>query len=58
MKLGSITLNSHLILAPMQNVSSAPYRRFCRKISESVGLVIVPMLYTKQLEKNPSSVEL
>ena len=58
MKLGSIALNSHLILAPMQNVSSAPYRRFCRKISDSVGLVIVPMLYTKRLEKNPSSVEL
>jgi tRNA-dihydrouridine synthase B len=58
MKLGSIALKSHLILAPMQNVSSAPYRRFCRKVSDNVGLVIVPMLYTKRLEKNPSSVEL
>jgi len=42
----------------MLNVSSAPYRRFCRKVSDKVGLVIVPMLYTKRLEKNPSSVEL
>ena len=58
MKLGRIALNNHLILAPMQNVSSAPYRRFCRKVSDNVGLVIVPMLYTKRLEKNPSSVEL
>jgi len=58
MKLGRIVLNSQLILAPMQNVSTSPYRRFCRKVSESVGLVIVPMLYTKRLEKNPSSVEL
>src|SRR5665648_327666 len=58
MKLGRIALNSHLILAPMQNVSSGPYRRFCRKVSDNVGLVIVPMLYTKRLEQNPSSVEL
>ena len=58
MKIGRIALNSHLILAPMQNVSSAPYRRFCRIVSDKVGLVIVPMLYTKRLEKNPSSVEL
>ncbi len=58
MKLGRIALNSRLILAPMLNVSSAPYRRFCRKVSDKVGLVIVPMLYTKRLEKNPSSVEL
>ena len=58
MKLGRIALNNNLILAPMQNVSTAPYRRFCRKVSDNVGLVIVPMLYTKRLEQNPSSVEL
>ncbi|MHA1374002.1 MAG: tRNA dihydrouridine synthase [Promethearchaeota archaeon] len=58
MKLGRITLNSQLILAPMQNVSSSPYRRFCRRVSDNVGLVIVPMLYTKRLENKPSSVEL
>ncbi|MHA1669360.1 MAG: tRNA dihydrouridine synthase [Promethearchaeota archaeon] len=58
MKLGRIALDSNLILAPMQNVSSAPYRRFCRKVSDNIGLVFVPMLYTKRLEKNPSSVDL
>jgi len=42
----------------MQNVSSSPYRRFCRRVSDNVGLVIVPMLYTKRLENKPSSVEL
>jgi tRNA-dihydrouridine synthase B len=58
MRLGRIDVKSDLILAPMQNVTTSPYRRFCRKVSENVGLVIVPMLYIKRLEKNPSSVEL
>lgn len=40
----------------MLNVTTAPYRRFCRKFQE-IGLVSVPMLYTKKIEKDPKSIE-
>ncbi len=39
----------------MLNVTTAPYRRFCRRF-QKVGLVYVPMLYTKRIEKNPKSI--
>ncbi|MFX1592530.1 MAG: tRNA dihydrouridine synthase [Promethearchaeota archaeon] len=45
------------ILAPMLNVTTAPYRRFCRKFQE-IGLVSVPMQYTKKIEINPKSMEM
>ncbi len=54
MKLGSLSLKNNLILAPLQNISSSPYRCFCRHFGE-IGLVCVPMLYTKRLMKNPKS---
>jgi tRNA-dihydrouridine synthase B len=57
MKLGTLSLENNLILAPLLNVTTGPYRQFCRKINK-IGLVSVPMLYTKRIEKNPSSVEL
>lgn len=41
----------------MLNVTTAPYRRFCRKL-QKIGLVYIPMLYTKKIEKNPKSVEI
>jgi tRNA-dihydrouridine synthase B len=44
------------MLAPMLNVTTAPYRRFCRNLQE-IGLVFVPMLYTKCIEKYPRSAE-
>ncbi|UCC18602.1 MAG: tRNA-dihydrouridine synthase family protein [Promethearchaeota archaeon] len=56
MKLGPLTLENRYILAPMLNVTTAPYRRFCRKF-QKIGLVSVPMLYTKRIEKEPKSVE-
>jgi len=56
MKLGTLNLENRYILAPMLNVTTAPYRRFCRKF-QKVGLVYVPMLYTKNIEKNPKSLE-
>jgi len=56
MKLGRLNLKNNLILSPMMNVTSSPYRNFCRHFNE-VGLVCVPMLYTKRLMKNPKSVE-
>ena len=56
MKLGTLNLQNRYILAPMLNVTTAPYRRFCRKF-QSIGLVSVPMLYTKRIEKDPKSVE-
>jgi len=48
MKLGTLNLANRYILAPMQRVTTAPYRRFCRKFQE-IGLVSVPMIYTKSI---------
>ncbi len=57
MKLGSLNLVNNLILAPMQNVTTGPYRRFCRSFHK-IGLVCVPMLYTKGIASSPKSIEL
>ena len=56
MKLGTLNLKNNLILAPLQNVTTGPYRRFCRHFFE-IGLVVVPMLYTKRIVKSPRSIE-
>ena len=56
MKLRSLTLKNNFLLAPLQNVTTGPFRRFIRHLNE-VGLVSVPMLYTKRLAKNPQSLE-
>jgi len=56
MKLGSISLKNNLMLSPMMNVTTAPYRRFCRLFFD-IGLVCVPMLYTKRLMNSPKSLE-
>ncbi len=56
MKLGTLSLENNLILAPLLDITTSPYRRFCRKLNK-VGLVSVPMLYTKRIEKNPRSIE-
>jgi tRNA-dihydrouridine synthase B len=56
MKLGTLNLENQYILAPMHNVTTAPYRRFCRKF-QKIGLVSVPMLYTKRIVKNPKTLE-
>ena len=55
MKLGTLFLENNLILAPMLQVSTAPFRRFCRKFGK-IGLVCVPMLYTKRIETQSRSV--
>ncbi len=55
MKLGTLVLENNFLLAPMQGVTTAPYRQFCRKFGK-IGLVSVPMLYTKRLQKKPRSV--
>ena len=56
MKLGRLKLSNKLMLAPMLKVTTAPYRRFCRTLSGKIGLVFVPMLYTKRIVKCPKSV--
>ncbi|MHA1293897.1 MAG: tRNA dihydrouridine synthase [Promethearchaeota archaeon] len=56
MKLGSLFLKNNLILAPLQNITTSPYRNFCRKLN-TIGLVSVPMLYTKRIVNNPKSVK-
>ncbi len=55
MKLGTLVLENNLLLAPLQKVTTAPYRRFCREFGK-IGLVSVPMLYTKRIQNNPRSV--
>ncbi|MEJ2295629.1 MAG: tRNA-dihydrouridine synthase family protein [Candidatus Lokiarchaeota archaeon] len=55
MKIRTIKLKNNLLLAPMQNVTTAPYRRFFRKLNP-IGLVCVPMIYTKRVEENPNSI--
>ncbi len=55
MKLGPLILENNLILAPLQRVTTAPYRQFCRKFGK-IGLVSVPMLYTKRIQNNPRTV--
>ncbi|NVM16564.1 MAG: tRNA-dihydrouridine synthase family protein [Candidatus Lokiarchaeota archaeon] len=55
MKLGTLLLANNLILAPMLQVSTGSFRRFCRNFGE-IGLVSVPMLYTKRIEKSPNTV--
>ena len=55
MKLGNLVLENNFLLAPLQEVTTAPYRRFCR-IFGKIGLVSVPMLYTKRIQTNPRTV--
>ena len=55
MKLGTLVLENNFLLAPLQEVTTAPYRQFCRKFGK-IGLVSVPMLYTKRIQNNPRSV--
>lgn len=54
MKLGTLNLANRYILAPMQRVTTAPYRRFCRTFQE-IGLVSVPMIYTKHIASSSKS---
>ncbi len=56
MQLGKLKLENNLILAPLLNISTGPYRRFCRHFG-AIGLVSVPMLYSKRLASKPESVE-
>ena len=55
MKLGTLVLENNLLLAPLQKVTTAPYRQFCRRF-DKIGLVSVPMLYTKRIQNNPRSI--
>ncbi|MFW9951989.1 MAG: tRNA dihydrouridine synthase [Candidatus Thorarchaeota archaeon] len=56
MKIGPLFLENNLILAPMMDITTGPYRRFCRKFN-NIGMVSVPMLYTKRIVANPKSIE-
>ena len=46
----------NIFLAPLQNVTTAPYRRFCR-LFHDIGLVSVPMFYMKRIASNPNSIQ-
>lgn len=54
MKLGTVDLENKYLLAPLENVSTSPFRRFCREFF-NIGLVYVPMVHTKRLKSSPKS---
>jgi len=56
MKLGSLSLKNNLVLAPLLNVTTAPYRIFFRNFYD-IGLVSVPMLYIKRITNNSKSIQ-
>ncbi len=56
MQLGKLKLENNLILAPLLNISTGPYRRFCRHFG-AIGLVSVPMLYSKRFGGKSDSIE-
>ncbi|MFO8017067.1 MAG: tRNA-dihydrouridine synthase family protein [Promethearchaeia archaeon] len=56
MRIETLELKNNLFLAPLQNVTTAPYRRFCRYYSE-IGMVSVPMLYMLRVANSPNSVK-
>ncbi len=56
MKLGTLSLSNKLFLAPLLNVTTAPYRRFCRSF-QKIGLVEVPMIYTQRILKNQKEID-
>ena len=57
MNLGSLSLKNNLVLAPLLNVTTAPYRIFYRKFYD-IGLVCVPMFYAKRIANNPESIQI
>ncbi|MBY9007806.1 MAG: tRNA-dihydrouridine synthase family protein [Candidatus Lokiarchaeota archaeon] len=56
MKLGTLNLSNNLLLAPLLNITTAPYRRFCRSF-QNIGLVYVPMIYTQRVIKDQRKIE-
>ncbi|MFX1399140.1 MAG: tRNA dihydrouridine synthase [Promethearchaeota archaeon] len=46
----------NLFLAPLQNVTTGPFRNFCKEFFD-IGLVCTPMLYIKRLSKSPKSIK-
>ncbi|MGV9171607.1 MAG: tRNA dihydrouridine synthase [Promethearchaeia archaeon] len=54
MRIENLQFENNLFLAPLQNVTTAPYRRFCRHYSK-IGLVSVPMLYMLRVANSPES---
>ena len=57
MNLGSLSLKNNLVLAPLLNVTTAPYRIFYRNFYD-IGLVCVPMFYVERIANNPESIQL
>ncbi|MEJ2249219.1 MAG: tRNA-dihydrouridine synthase family protein, partial [Candidatus Lokiarchaeota archaeon] len=56
MNLGNLKIRNNLLLAPLQNITTPAYRRFCKKFSK-IGLVFIPMIYTKRINSNPQSIK-
>jgi nifR3 family TIM-barrel protein len=56
MNLGKIKIANNLLLAPLQNITTPPFRRFCRKFF-NIGLVFIPMIYTKRITSDIKSIK-
>ena len=54
MRIGSLNLDSNLILAPMAGVNCAAFRLLCREYG--AGLVSTPMIVTNQLVASPQKI--
>ena len=56
MNIGTLALKNNLVLAPLLNVTTAPYRIFNRNFYD-IGLVCVPMFYVKRIANSPESIQ-
>ena len=56
MKIENLQLKNNLFLAPLQNITTGPYRRFCRHYS-TIGMVYVPMIYMLRVVNSFESVK-
>lgn len=54
MKLFHNNSGKNLFLAPLQNVTTGPFRNFCREFYD-IGLVCTPMVYMRRLSRRPKS---
>lgn len=56
MKLGSLDLQTDLLMAPMMDVTFPPVQELCRKYG-GVGIVVTPMIFVNQIHKAPKTVK-
>ena len=55
MKIGNVTLENNLILAPMAGVTDLPFRLLCKE--QGVGLICMEMVSAKAIYYNNKNTE-